>query len=160
MKSFKQYIEEAFNKPYSFQLKKKGDNYITTVELPDKTSLEVSFQSRQHIEEPDQRQWEIIFSRITSGRSSIELTGEGDQMRIFATVIAAIKEFIKKENPKYMDFSAAKDDPKLAAKDKTVLQSREKLYARFVKRYFAKDYKIEQITSRAGTVWYLERKTK
>jgi hypothetical protein len=104
------------------------------------------------------QQWEIIFSRITSGRSSTELTGEGDQMRIFATVIAAIKEFIKKENPKYMDFSAAKDDPKLAAKDKTVLQSREKLYARFVKRYFAKDYKIEQITSRAGTVWYLERK--
>lgn len=157
MKTFRQYIVEAFNKPYPFQLKKKGSNYITIVELPDKTSLEVFFSSSEHMEEPDQRQWEIIFTRkSTSGSPSTELTGEGDQMRIFATVIAAIKEFIKKENPKYMNFSAAKDDKATARKE--VKQSREKLYTRLVKKYFQKDYDIESYPSRAGTVWYLERK--
>lgn len=160
MKKFNQFITEAFDKPYPYKLKKVGDNYESDVKLPDGSELQIRFGGMEHVNDEGVMQWEIVFSRVAKGdfRPSTELTGQGDQMRIFATVISAIKQFIKKENPKYMEFSAAKDDPKLAAKDKTVLQSREKLYARFVKKYFAKDYNIERYTSRSGTVWYLERK--
>lgn len=160
MIKFKQYIEEAFDKPYPFQLKRRGHDYITNVKLPDDTELEVFFSGMEHLDDDSETQWEIMFTRTLGpyrGTTS-DRTGQGDQMRVFATVIAAIKEFIKKENPKYMDFSAAKENQTLARKDKTVLQSREKLYARFVKKYFRKDYDIEQTTSRSGTVWYLERK--
>lgn len=162
MKSFNQFILEAFDKPYPYNLNKTGDeDYRADVKLPDGSTLRIEFSGLENTEDPGELSWEIIFSRIAKGKGgdgTISLTGQGDQMRIFATVIAATKEFIKKENPKYIDFSASKDYDPFEKDNPKAMQSRERLYTRFVKKYFAKDYKIYANSNMSGTVWYLERK--
>jgi hypothetical protein len=67
--------------------------------------------------------WMVEFYRSNSQ----EITGEGDAQRIFATVLHAIQQFIKKKKPKSIFFTAVKeDDPK---------GSRTKLYNRLVQRF-------------------------
>ena len=165
-------LTESFDQPYPFQLKKDGKmTYSSTVKLPDKTTLYVHFDGMEreeaaYLDDPDEIEWDIVFTRTALGRreeipgrvGSTDQTGQGDQMRVLSTVMAVIKEFIKKTNPKYMQFSASKDKKLAAGEDKTAMQSREKLYARMVKKYLSKDFKVTQGTYPAGTVWNLERK--
>ena len=62
----------------------------------------------------------------------MKVTGEGDAQRIFATVLSAIQQFIKKKHPDRVRFSADKegDDD-----DDQYGQSRTKLYNHLVQRY-------------------------
>jgi hypothetical protein len=61
------------------------------------------------------------------------VTGEGDQFKIFGTVIAIAKDFIKLKRPGVLKFSAEKQDTK------TKSASRTKLYSAMVRR-FASQY--------------------
>jgi hypothetical protein len=61
--------------------------------------------------------------------NSQEVTGEGDAQRIFATVLAAIQQFLKQEQPANISFSAVKEDDPTG--------SRSKLYNKLVQRYAA-----------------------
>ena len=64
----------------------------------------------------------------------MSVTGDGDAMRIFASVIAIIKDFTKKEKPQQLAFSA--DKPAWAVDaGKGQKGSREKLYKKLVQRY-------------------------
>jgi hypothetical protein len=57
-------------------------------------------------------------------------TGEGDAQRVFATVLTAIQQYIKKYKPQRLSFSAAKEvEPEKNS------NSRAKLYDRLVQRY-------------------------
>ena len=67
------------------------------------------------------------------------------------------KDFIKKENPKYMNLSAAKKPD--TGKTDTKLQGRERLYGRLVSKAVGNKYKVRTDTGRSGTVWYIERKS-
>ena len=96
--------------------------------------------------------WSIEFSR--NGSQSV--TGEGDAMRIFATVIKVIEEFLKQEKPKKAVFSALKPSDKEDRKEKL---SREKLYSRLVKRFASKmGYNARENSFSGGTEWHLTRK--
>ena len=112
MKKFKQYIAEAFDKPYPYNYKPG----IATAKLDDGSKLEITMQRYGEM-------WIISFRR--NGKANV--TGQGDQMRVFATVIDVIKKFIKKESPKKIFFSAEKN--------KDDKDSREKLYSRLVKKF-------------------------
>jgi hypothetical protein len=59
--------------------------------------------------------------------NSQQVTGEGDAQRIFATVLQAIQQFIKKKKPTSLFFSAVKEDDPTG--------SRTKLYDRLVQRF-------------------------
>jgi hypothetical protein len=71
-------------------------------------------------------EWQIEFHR----NASKEVTGAGDAQRVFATVLAAIQQFIQKQRPWRVIFSASKD-----VQPGQNSQSRAKLYNSLVARY-------------------------
>jgi GNAT superfamily N-acetyltransferase len=114
-------ITEAFDKPYAFNWS-RGDHgdYDVFVKLPDGSPLNIAFNR-----EGDDG-WHVAFDR---GHSQ-EITGAGDAQRIFATVLTSIQQFILKEEPDRLYFSASKDvEP---GQNPT---SRARLYERMVRRY-------------------------
>ena len=114
-------VSEAFDKPYAFNWS-RGDHgdYDVFVKLPDGSPLNIAFNR-----EGDDG-WHVAFDR---GHSQ-DITGEGDAQRIFATVLTSIQQFILKEEPDRLYFSASKDvEP---GQNPT---SRARLYERMVRRY-------------------------
>jgi hypothetical protein len=67
--------------------------------------------------------WGVEFYR----NNSQSVTGEGNAQRVFATVLTAIGQFIKKKKPDTLFFTAVKEEDPTG--------SRTKLYDRLVQRY-------------------------
>ena len=155
------YIAESFDKPYPYKLSKKGSgsDYEGWFQTDSGDRVRVGFERYDHMEEEGEYQWDIEFARSgKGGEFSTDQTDQGDAMRIFATVMEVMRDFIRKEKPNYLSFSASKKTI-VMRKDKDKLQSREKLYLRMVKRYM-REYKVTLSTSKVGTVFYLEKKNK
>ena len=116
-------VWESFDNPYKMKWEQSeyGDS-DALVKLPDGTYLSIMFEHTTPYEV------NISFWR----NNSLEVTGEGDAQRIFATVLAAIQKFLKREQPANITFSASKDvEPGQNS------ESRAKLYNRMVQRYAA-----------------------
>lgn len=111
-------ISEAFDQPYNIRWS-QGDHgdYDAYAELDDGTGLEIAFLDQQH------NSWMVDFFRD----NSTEITGEGDAYRVFATVLTAMREFIVKQQPAKLNFSAEKNDDPTG--------SRASLYDRMIQRY-------------------------
>jgi len=111
-------VTEAFDQPYDIRWS-KGDHgdYDAYAELDDGTGLEIAFLDQQH------NSWMVDFFRD----NSTEITGEGDAYRVFATVLTAMREFIVKQQPAKLNFSAEKNDDPTG--------SRASLYDRMIQRY-------------------------
>ena len=111
-------MTEAFDQPYDIRWS-KGDHgdYDAYAELDDGTGLEIAFLDQQH------NSWMVDFFRD----NSTEITGEGDAYRVLATVLTAIREFIVKQQPAKLNFSAEKNDDPTG--------SRASLYDRMIQRY-------------------------
>jgi hypothetical protein len=93
-------VAEAFDQPYKSKWAKgEFGDYDILVKLPDGTSLNISFNHE------GDNIWHVAFDR---GHSQ-EITGEGDAQRIFATVLTSIQQFIIKQDPDRLYFSASKD---------------------------------------------------
>lgn len=116
-------VSEAFDQPYPIKWEKSdhGD-YDALATLSDGTYLSIMFEHTTPYEV------NVSFWR----NNSLEVTGEGDAQRVFATVLTAIQEFLKIEQPANISFSASKEvEPGQNS------QSRAKLYNRLVQRYAA-----------------------
>jgi hypothetical protein len=114
-------VAEAFDQPYSIKWEKSehGD-YDALATLDDGSYLHVMFEHTTPYEV------NVSFWR----NNSLETTGNGDSQRVFATVLTAIKQFLKTEQPANIAFSASKDvEPGQNS------MSRSKLYSRLVQRY-------------------------
>ena len=115
-------ISEALDNPYPFKwqyLKREGGSR-TKIKLPDDTVLDIN------ITEADYGYYDIEFSR----GGTLKPTGDGDEFRIFATVVAAVTEWwnqLDKENVREVYFSADKADGR-----------RSKLYKRFAQMFSRK----------------------
>ena len=111
-------ITEAFDQPYELKWEKSdyGD-YDALAKLDDGTYLSIMFNNEY------KKNWMVEFYR----NNSQQVTGEGDAQRIFATVLHAIQQFIKKKKPTSLFFSAVKEDDPTG--------SRTKLYDRLVQRF-------------------------
>jgi len=134
-------IMEAFNAPYPMTWEHSKDSHDALVKLPDGTNLSIMFSKEYMF--GDEEDWHVEFWR----NNSQEVTGEGDAQRVFATVLTAIQEFIEKEHPEHIRFSATKDD-----NDNN--QSRAKLYDRLVRRYAATwGYSVD-VSDYAGSTVY------
>jgi pyrimidine deaminase RibD-like protein len=117
----KQDIHEAFDQPYPFEWEESDSGDIDALTtLPDGTYLSIMFEHTTPYEV------HVSFFR----NNSQEVTGEGDSQRIFSTVLAAIQEFLKKEQPANMSFSASKE-----VESGQNNMSRTKLYNRLIQRY-------------------------
>jgi len=115
-------ISEALDNPYPFKweyLKREGGSR-TKIKLPDDTVLDIN------ITEADYGYYDIEFSR----GGTLKPTGDGDEFRIFATVVAAVTEWwnqLDKENVREVYFSADKADGR-----------RSQLYKRFAQMFSKK----------------------
>jgi len=114
-------LKEAFDQPYPIKWEPSEYGDVDALaRLPDGTNLHIMFEKVTPYE------WNVSFYR----NNSQEVTGEGDAQRVFATVLNAIQEFIKKEQPVNIAFSASKDvEPGQNS------ESRASLYDRMVQRY-------------------------
>jgi hypothetical protein len=131
-------------------LKKTGkESYRSIVKLDDGGELNIDIEADDHIDDYDELDWEINFQR--NGQQS--MTGEGDALRIMATVFNIINQFVKKEKPKYMSAAAGKEKG-----NKKKLQGREKLYKRLLIKNLGRAYNISTDTSSSGTMFNMVRK--
>lgn len=140
-------IAEAFNAPYPMTWEHGDGSHDALVKLPDGTNLSIMFS----VEYGDygNEEWQVEFWR----NNSQDVTGEGDAQRIFATVLSAIQEFIKTENPERIRFSASKETD---AGDRNA--SRSSLYTSLVKRYARSwGYDVDVSDYAGSTVYELDR---
>ena len=118
-------VNEAFDQPY--RLKWEAGDYGDVdayAKLDDGTYLSIMFNKGYN--QDKEEAWNVEFFR----NNSQEVTGEGDQQRVFATVLSAIQKFIKKYKPNKVIFSASKE-----VDDGQKSQSRARLYDSLVQRY-------------------------
>ena len=122
-----QNVTEVFDQPYkSIWTKSDTGTYYSRVKLPDGTPLVIVFIDMGH------NKYTVGFSRS----QSMGVTGEGDAQRIFSTVLNSVLQFVKKQKPQRLEFSASKEIDADSVPDvKSNLNSRSKLYTRMVKRY-------------------------
>jgi GNAT superfamily N-acetyltransferase len=120
-------LEESFDKPYEVLRWEKGDygDVDAIARLDDGTFLSIMF-NKGYSKDSKEEAWSVEFWR----NNSQEVTGEGDQQRVFATVLSAIQTFIKKYEPNKITFAANKVDD--TGHDS---QSRANLYDKLVQRY-------------------------
>lgn len=109
-------LSESFDKPYAITKQAKFDrvNYGWTGDDGRKGGVQF------RLEDSDMNSWGLIF--VVDG--TIELSGGGDAQRIFATVIACLKDWLATEGQDAygLSFAAAHNEP-----------SRIKLYDRFAR---------------------------
>ena len=120
-------VVEAFDKPYELLRWENSEHYgdvDAIARLDDNTFLSIMFN--MEYDEEGEEVIQVEFHR----NNSQEVTGDGDAQRVFATVLAAIQQYIKVHNPKRLTFSASKEvEPDQKS------ESRAKLYDRLVQRY-------------------------
>jgi len=130
-------LDETFDQPYSYTWDDRSNGAwrggFTTKTNDD---VEVNIENWQ-------KYWKIEFVR----NHQHVVTGGGDAMRIFATVIAMIDEFIDIQSPDVIKFSAdkSKDDK----------MSRAKLYSTMVKRFATVNGYNSQESIQDGKTTYL-----
>jgi hypothetical protein len=118
-------ISEGFDQPYPLKWEKSNYGDVDALaNLPDGGPLSIMFNKQQ-----DDDGNEIIQVEFYRNNSQ-EVTGEGDAMRIFATVLTAIQQYVKKYKPARLSFSASKQ-----VEQGQNAESRAKLYDRLVQRY-------------------------
>ena len=122
-----QAVTEAFDQPYKILRWENSEHYgdvDAIARLDDNTFLSIMFN--MEYDEEGEEVIQVEFHR----NNSQEVTGDGDAQRVFATVLAAIHQYIKEHNPKRLAFSASKE-----VKPDQNSESRAKLYDRLVQRY-------------------------
>jgi gamma-glutamylcyclotransferase (GGCT)/AIG2-like uncharacterized protein YtfP/GNAT superfamily N-acetyltransferase len=124
-------IWEAFDKPYPMKWEKGEFGDIDALaKLPDGTPLSIMF----NLADMSENDWGVEFYR----NNSQLVTREGDAQRVFATVLTAIGQFIKKKKPDTLFFTAVKEEDPTG--------SRTKLYDRLVQRYATQlGYNLERV---------------
>ena len=118
-------VNEGFDQPYPLKWEKGEHGDVDALAtLSDGTYLSIMFNNQQGTEGEEVVQVEFYRN------NSQEVTGEGDAMRVFATVLTAIQQYVKKYKPARLSFSASKQ-----VEQGQNAESRAKLYDRLVQRY-------------------------
>jgi pyrimidine deaminase RibD-like protein len=118
-------INEGFDQPYPLTWEKNEyDDVDALAKLPDGSPLSIMFNKDQ-----DNDGEEIVQVEFYRNNSQ-EVTGEGDAMRVFATVLTAIQQYVENYKPAKLFFSASKQ-----VEQGQNAESRAKLYDRLVQRY-------------------------
>jgi len=139
MKTFKQYnlITELFDKPLPFKWKESDESFWRGSFKVGSASYETTAAEIGYDE------WDVSFTKNGSYKAS----AGNDEIKVFSTVIAMVKEFAIKQNPKIILISASKHD--------THEQSRVKLYKKLITKY-AKSfgYKLTKFDDELETAFF------
>ena len=152
-------VWESFDRPYAIDWEDSEYGDVDALAtLNDGTHLSIMFNQESGHDGRRPSHWSVEFYR----NNSQEVTGEGDAQKVFATVLAAIQQFIKRKNPGSISFSASKEpEADMAQPGANVNpESRAKLYNRLVQRYASSmGYGVKQQEGN-GTVTYTLRQAK
>ena len=131
-------LKESLDQPYKILRWEKGDygDVDAIARLDDGTFLSIMF-NKGFKQETKEEAWSVEFFR----NNSQEKTGEGDQQRVFATVLSAIQTFISdrvpgakgRYKPNKIYFSASKEVK--PDEDQRKAMTRARLYDSLVQRY-------------------------
>jgi hypothetical protein len=140
----KQGVAEGFDQPYPLKWEKSEYGDIDALaKLPDGSPLSIMF----NLADMSENDWGVEFYR----NNSQSVTGEGDAQRVFATVLNAIGQFIKKKKPDTLFFTAVKEEDPTG--------SRAKLYDRLVQKYATGlGYDLKKVDYPEQTGYRLTRK--
>ena len=118
---------EALDRPYYLHWEHSTDGDVSAVaELPaNEGHIHILFEPHRDNKDGSVA-WEVEFWR----NDSQDITGEGDEFRVFATVLQAVSEFVAKYKPMNLSFQATK---KVDQGQKPL--SRANLYDTLVQRY-------------------------
>jgi len=145
MHSFKQYLTELFDKPAPFKWKEKDDSFWRGTFNIGKNGFEVT----ANLLEEDV--WDVSFARTDRGLWKYDASGDGDEIKVFSTVIAMIKEFVLKQKPLELDIAASKTDTDDA--------SRVSLYKKLIKTQAGKfGYKLTKLDDTSETTYFSLKK--
>jgi len=109
------FISEIGNKPYQMKPRWTGDGgsyFEKTTVLPNGNSLEININREDY--------FALVNFYVNQSQ---KLTGGGDAVAIFSTVINELQDFVRKYRPPLLVFTGSYDDP-----------SRVKLYDRLANR--------------------------
>jgi len=131
-------VNESLDQPYKILRWEKGDHgdVDAIARLDDNTFLSVMF-TKGFSQDTKEEAWSVEFYR----NNSQEKTGEGDQQRVFATVLSAVQTFVSdrvpgakgRYKPNKIYFSASKEvNPD---EDQRKAMTRARLYDSLVQRY-------------------------
>lgn len=140
-------IFEVFNRPYPMTWENGDGYYDALARLGDGSTLSINFN--QEFDANQTEEWNVEFWR----NHGIGISGEGDQQRVFATVLTAIDQFIDMEHPETIRFTADKD-----VEPEQKPMSRTNLYDRMVLRYANSwGYRLDRSDMANTTVYLLQR---
>ena len=170
MKSFKQYITEVFDKPYSFSsVGRLPSKKLFQFAYSDKIDMGDQEEDVAHykFKTDDGRTFVIDFNYTispmkikckidfddTGAEDEYLLTGKGDAMRILTTVLFVIQKELKRSKPDYVEFSSQK----VEREKKT---GRTELYDRMVRQFAGKmGYNLKSIVDhKYKNIFVLEKK--
>jgi len=144
-------LKELFDKPYPYRWIEKSDEaWKAEAQLDGNDYLTINFDTTDF----NLTEWEVNFQR--GGDYDFKPTGAGDEFLVFATVVAAIKEWFKNQRPKPREifFSGDKEDT-------TNAESRIRLYDRFARQFAqATGYRVERNEMRMSVSWNFVRPKK
>lgn len=147
-------LNELFDKPYPWKWKNKSPNHWNAeARLPDGKQLMV------YITQPNPSGkvgcWEVQF------RKNLELdaTGEGDQFKIFATVISVINTWWELRNDKVKGFRVRELEFS-ADKESSKTDGRTALYNRFAKQFAKKTNMYLEVTKNGSATFYTLKQRK
>jgi hypothetical protein len=131
-------VTESLDQPYKILRWEKGDygDVDAIARLDDGTFLSIMF-NKGFSQDTKEEAWSVEFYR----NNSQEKTGEGDQQRVFATVLSAVETFVSdrvpgakgKYKPNKIYFSASKEVK--PDEDQRKAMTRARLYDSLVQRY-------------------------
>ena len=153
MKTFYQYIEEAFDTKIKWT--KTDDRPASTGGHIKKYRGKIDKQNIEMIYNIAPKAPEVNIVFTVDG--TMKTTAKGNQMKIFGAVINHMTSWIE-EHPRInlVNFSAHKEDPNDPDEN-----SRSKLYSRLIKRYASKmGFKVEEIDLDIMVLYVLKRKGK
>lgn len=127
MITFKQFLAEVGDKNVDFKVIKSSDTvYHAERKINGRT---ISFLAAE--DDPDNNRWWVVFSSTAKGGLAQQgVTGAGGEFEVASFVIAAMKDFIRLNDPKSIWFTADKDDEEA---EKSV---RADVYQKLIKRKF------------------------
>ena len=130
MKSFKDFLAELFDNPYSTKPGSEAGEFARKFKTKDGHEYTVYID-----------QGFVLFE---DEEGAIGLTGTkgSEATKIISTVLSVVREFVQKNNPPVLKFTAFSDDP-----------SRVKLYTKMLKKFAPEDYNVD-IKQVAGETKY------
>jgi len=121
-------LTELFDSPYSFILQElTGDKALYYFKNSEGLDFRVQFLRESY------GTWEVSFGNDTDDGVKVKRSGEGDEFRVFATVIEVIRNFMSKTKFDSIKFYAHREGE--ARTDRNIRDSRIDLYKRLLKRF-------------------------